>query len=453
MPSWEHLCVMSAIPKPVEREEVRELLEDVRDFICRYVVVSARQADAVALWVLHTHAFSAAETTPYLEISSAEKQSGKTRLLETLELLVAEPWLTGRISISALARKVDVDQPTLLLDESDALFAGDKAHSEELRGVLNAGFRRGGKSTINVATGQNGWTPTDFSVFCAKAIAGLGALPDTLASRSIAIRLRRRRNDEEVEKFRYRRAKELAQPLRERLEHLVPPCVEALVEITDAEPSMPPGLSDRSEDVWEPLIAIADLAGGDWSQRARAAAVELAAATTESETSIGVRLLSDIQAIFHERGVAEISSTELVYALCAREESPWETWGYGRGLTPHALARQLKQFDIRPRHMSDGTARGYALSQFEDAFSRYLVPDTEEIVKPSNDVAAPPWAAELPTKRSDALTVAAADGGVTAAADARPEPTAALSDASDDYADAEYRRLTEKFPEFRGDEE
>ena len=254
--------------KPTGREEVQALLEDVRAFICRYVVLSPAQADAVALWVLHTHSFDAAETTPYLEISSAEKQSGKTRLLETLELLVANPWLTGRVSISALARKVHADQPTLLLDESDALFGGDKAHSEELRGILNSGFRRGGKCTINVPTGQNGWTPTDFSVFCAKAIAGLGTLPDTLASRSIPIRLRRRRNDEEVEKFRYRGAKELAQPLRERLERVMPPCVEALVEITDAGPSMPPGLSDRSEDVWEPLMAIADLAGGDWPQRA-----------------------------------------------------------------------------------------------------------------------------------------------------------------------------------------
>jgi hypothetical protein len=442
---------MQASTKPQRREEVRDLLDRVCAFVRRYVVLSDAQADAVALWVLHTHAFAAAETTPYLEISSAEKQSGKTRLLETLELLVANPWLTGRTSVSVLARKVDAEQPTLLLDESDALFAGDKAHSEELRGILNCGFRRGGKTTINVATGQSGWTPTDFSVFSAKAIAGLGVLPDTLASRSITIRLRRRRDDEQVERLRYRKATQLAQPLRERLERLLPACVTDLVEITDAEPSMPAGLSDRAEDVWEPLIAIADLAGGDWSQRARAAAVELAAANTESETSIGVRLLADIQAIFRERGVAEISSTELVYALSAREESPWETWGYGRGLTPHALARLLKQFDIRPRHMPDGKSRGYALTQFEDAFSRYLAPVAEEIVKPSNAVAVPPWVAGLPTKRSDALTVAASDGGVMAAADGRPESAAAPIDDTD-YADAEYERLTEKFPEFRGDD-
>jgi Protein of unknown function (DUF3631) len=445
---------MDAISKPpVGREDVRELLEEVRAFVCRYVVLSARQADAVALWVFHTHAFSAAETTPYLEISSAEKQSGKTRLLEALELLVAEPWLTGRTSISALARKVDADQPTLLLDESDALFAGDKAHSEELRGILNAGSRRGGKCTINVATGQNGWTPTDFSVFCAKAIAGLGALPDTLASRSIAIRLRRRRNDEEVEKFRHRRASGLAQPLRERLERLLPACVQELVEITAADPSMPPGLSDRAEDVWEPLIAIADLVGDDWPHRAREAAIELAATRSEADTSLGVRLLEDIRVIFRERGVDCIGSNDLVYALYDCEESPWKTWGHGRGLTAHALARLLRQFDITPRHMPDGTARGYALPQFEDAFSRYLAPVAEEIVKPSNAVAAPPWAAELPSKPSDALTVAAADGGVMAAAVGRPESAAAPIDDTHDYADAEYRRLTEKFPEFRGDEE
>ena len=113
-----------------------EVLDEVAGFVRRFVVMSEAQADAVALWVVHTHAFDAAEQTPYLAISSAEKRSGKTRLLEVLELLVARPWLTGRVTAAVLARKVDAERPTLLLDESDAAFKGEKEYAEALRGLL-----------------------------------------------------------------------------------------------------------------------------------------------------------------------------------------------------------------------------------------------------------------------------------------------------------------------------
>jgi hypothetical protein len=84
---------------------IGEVLDELAAFVRRFVVMSEAQADAVALWIAHTHAFDAAEQTPYLAISSAEKRSGKTRLLEVLELLVARPWLTGRVTAAVLARK------------------------------------------------------------------------------------------------------------------------------------------------------------------------------------------------------------------------------------------------------------------------------------------------------------------------------------------------------------
>jgi hypothetical protein len=120
-------------------------LDDTRAFIRRYVVLTDEQADAIALWVLHTHAHDALGTTPYLAITSPEKRSGKTLLLETLELLVREPVLSGSISGASLARIVDARQPTLLLDESDAAFVGNGEYAEVLRGVLNTGFRSSGR--------------------------------------------------------------------------------------------------------------------------------------------------------------------------------------------------------------------------------------------------------------------------------------------------------------------
>jgi hypothetical protein len=123
-----------------------EVLDRILVFIRRFVSLTEAQARIVVLWAAHTHAFDAADATPYLAINSAEKQSGKTRLLELCETLVANPWLTGRVTPAVLVRKIDKVLPTLLLDESDAAFGGEK-DAETLRGVLNTGHRRGGNSS------------------------------------------------------------------------------------------------------------------------------------------------------------------------------------------------------------------------------------------------------------------------------------------------------------------
>jgi tetratricopeptide (TPR) repeat protein len=118
-------------------------LHQAERFVRRFVVLSDDQGCATALWTAHTHAIEAAVVTAYLLVTSPEKRSGKTRLLEVLNLLAANTWLTGGTTKAALVRKVDRDAPTLLLDESDAAFNGDKEYSEALRGVLNNGFSRG----------------------------------------------------------------------------------------------------------------------------------------------------------------------------------------------------------------------------------------------------------------------------------------------------------------------
>ena len=177
------------------------ILEDIVAFVRRYVVISAAQADAVALWCAHTFAIEAADTTPYIAVTSAEKRSGKSRLLEVLELLVRSPQSTTNISDSALFRAIGEYSPTLFFDEVDAVFRSRER--EDLRGLLNAGHRRGA-----VAYRMGGKRMTDleaFPVFCAKAFAGIGdCLSDTVRDRSIPIRLKKRARDEQLERFRRR---------------------------------------------------------------------------------------------------------------------------------------------------------------------------------------------------------------------------------------------------------
>ena len=198
-----------------ERSDVAATLDAVAELVRRYVVLTRAQLVAVVLWTFHSHAFDAADATPYLSITSAEKESGKTRLLEVLELLVARAWFTGRVTAAVLARKVDKETPTLLLDESDAAFGGEREYAEVLRGILNSGHRRGGRSSLCVGQGA-AISYVDLSTFCPKAIAGIGELPDTVGSRSIPIRVKRKAPDESVERFRRREAAAAAEPLFQR---------------------------------------------------------------------------------------------------------------------------------------------------------------------------------------------------------------------------------------------
>jgi len=346
------------------------LLDSIFSFIRRFVSVSGVQALLMSLWVVHTHVFSMAEATPYLAITSAEKQSGKTRLLEVLETIVANPWLTGKVTAAVLIRKIDAERPTLLLDESDAAFAGEKEYAETLRGVLNTGHRRGGKASCCVGQGAN-ISYRDFSTFCPKAIAGIGRLPDTVADRAIPIRLKRAGPGEGVERFRRRNVEQEAQALRGQITDWLALCAK---DIAGVRPELPRELSDRQMDGSEPLLAIADLAGGEWPNKARAALIELCTVAQASDESIGRLLLADIRDIFESQGGIRISSAELACKLAEIETSPWGEWSHGKPITPARLARLLKPFDICPDciRFDKRTVRGYWREQFEDAFGRYL---------------------------------------------------------------------------------
>ncbi|MBZ5502348.1 MAG: DUF3631 domain-containing protein [Acidobacteriia bacterium] len=370
-----HLSLPSrAIERPRPAEDGAGLLRDLRSFVQRYVVLSHAQATALALWILHTHVISSFDVTPYLNINSAEKQCGKTRLLEVLKITVANPWMTGRVTAAVLVRKVDAEHPTLLLDESDAAFNGEKEYAEALRGILNTGYLGDGKASLCVGQGAQ-ITFKDFSTFCPKAIAGIGKLPDTVEDRSIPIRLRRAAPGEVVARFRRRNVESEVAPLRERIEKWSSMVVDSLAQ---ARPLLPDCLSDRQQDVVEPLLAIADAAGGEWPKESQAALLEIFGAA-QGDESVGVRLLADIRAVLggdEENPRRErISSADLAEALGKIETSPWGEWSKGKPLTPAKLARLLSRFGITPtvkRIAGSPNQRGYERTDFEDAWTRYL---------------------------------------------------------------------------------
>jgi Protein of unknown function (DUF3631) len=351
------------------------LLDEVTVFINRFLSLSLVQGHMLALWIVHTHCKGAADVTPYLAITSPEKQSGKTRLLEVLDVLVANPWMTGRTTAAALVRKVEKGV-TLLLDESDAAFQGEKEYAEALRGVLNSGHRRGGKASLCVGQGGN-IEVKDFPVFGPKALAGIGKVPDTVADRSIPIRLKRKSPTEKVERFRRKLVDGEASILREKISTWARENVDTL---KGAWPVLPDQLTDRQQDGIECLLAIADLAGDTWPARARWAACDIFGSAAAEDDSIRVRLLTDIRDVLHQAQDGRMLSADLVHALVEIEAAPWAEWSKGKPITPNGLARLLKPFEVAPRDIRTTTSRGkgYSLEAFEDAFTRYTRPSNRD---------------------------------------------------------------------------
>ena len=135
---------------------------------------------------------------------------------------------------------------------------------------------------------------------------------------------------------------------------------------------MPSTLRGRGADNWRHLIAIADVAGGEWPLRARQAAETLSAG--RSEQSAGIMLLEDLRALFAARGTDRLPSAEIVEALGNMEDRPWSEWKAGRPITVRQLARLLEPFGVSPNSIRTGTGtiKGYLLSQFDEPFRRYL---------------------------------------------------------------------------------
>jgi len=402
-----------------------DTLHDVRAFVHRFVRIGNAEATLITLWIATTHVLDACEYIPYLHITSPVPECGKSRLLEVLEALVDNPWLTSRVSAAVLMRKLDAQHPTLLLDETDAQFNGDEEYSEALRGMLNAGFHRSGVASCCVGQGAN-IAFKDFKVFGAKAVAGIGRLPATVESRSIPIVMKRRLKNEQVQRWRRRDCWTEATTLRERLAAAFADRFDTLRE---ARPVMPGTLSDRAADVLEPLFALASLAGGEWPEAATEAAETLmsdaARASRAADQNIALELLADIRQLLDGQPDEDaVFSKTLIAGLVAMEDRPWSAFGRSeKAITAARLATLLKRFDIKSAgtiRIGAETGKGYRRVVFEEAFARYLGlepsqrdntnktgPETPKTQPSHTDDVTVPKTPDHPNKhwRSDVVTV------------------------------------------------
>jgi hypothetical protein len=356
------------------------VLDTVGEVVSRFIVLPSPEAlVAVVLFVAHSHAVEAAYCTPYLHVTSPERRSGKTQLLEVLAELVAHPMHASSMTAAVVYRGLVQDgvRRTLILDEVDTVLGPKPSEAgEALRQVLNAGNRRKGKV---MRADRNTGKVEEFDPYGPKVLGGIGDLPETVADRSVRIAMRRAL-PEELAALDYAGGREIdaacqsVRPLVARWAHDVEEMAANL------RPERVEGLNARAMDAWEPLLALAELAGGEWPERAREAAVVLSGEREADADSGGLarRLLYDCHEAFGE--AERLSSAELVASLRSMQDSPWRTLD-GSGLDASTLSRLLRRYEVRPEklrvHGETNPVRGYRRSVFVDSWARYVgVTDT-----------------------------------------------------------------------------
>ncbi|MEV7413062.1 DUF3631 domain-containing protein [Streptomyces althioticus] len=357
--------------EPAQVGEGAQLLDELREAIARYVILPSSDAlTAVTLWVAATHIQPALQHAPRLAVVRPAKRCGKSRLLDVITETVREPLITVNTSPAVVFRAIGDDPPTLLVDEADTIFGSIKAaeKNEELRGLLNAGHQRN-RPALRISGPEH--KPQAFPTFAMAALAGIGDLPDTVMDRAVVIRMQRRKPGERVEQFRSRRDIPALHALSDRLTAWLRPLMDTAADLV---PTMP--VQDRAADTWEPLVVVAELAGGPWPERAREACAAMCAAEVgqDDEANIKTRLLKDIRRVFACYGDPDtVRTRDLLEELLKDQEAPWAEYR-NTGLTPRYLGILLKDFGIQAavlRFEGGRQARGFTRAQFTDAWARY----------------------------------------------------------------------------------
>lgn len=346
----------------------KQLLDEITNLIQLFIVLDTPQAKVTALWIAASWFVDVIHCAPILLINAPEKACGKTQLLTVIGRLVPRSVQASGISPSVLFRMVEKYQPTLLIDEIETVLKDN----EELRGLINAGHTRDSAFIWRSVAQGDDFEPKRFSVWGMKAIAGINSvkLAETVTSRSIVVHLRRKTNDETVQ--RLRNAEEgLFESLKSKLARFQN---DYSISIRKIKPELPNWLSDRDQDNFEPLLQIATIAGTSWLEDTYKCAKELTA-NSEDNKSVGNELLRDIKEILEIKSWIKISLADLLSELCSDDERAWSTYNRGNSITPRQLSKKLSDYGISTKTIRTNdskTAKGYESEQFIDAFERYL---------------------------------------------------------------------------------
>ena len=358
-----------------------DLILAVEDYFRRYAVLGSELPLVLALWNIATYMYDVFDAFPYLAITSPTKRCGKSRLGELIGMICSKPLETVGISPAALFRTIEQESPTLIIDEAESLSIKSES-SEALREVLNAGYRKG-KKVWRCAPKTH--KIEKFNIYCPKVLILIGKLQDTLSDRCISAAMKRK-SGEQIDRFRFAHVEKQTAMLRTQIGQWSA-AHASQVEQWYANNGLS-FIEDRDEELWLPLFAVCQEAAPQRMGELEVIATRLASAKDEADpNNYGIEILADIRRVFVLGGAKNTSSEELLKALNAMSESPWQHFKYtnGQPLDARWLAKLLKPFGIHSKtiRMVKGTPKGFYRADFEDAWKRYL-PSATAATQPKN---------------------------------------------------------------------
>ena len=351
-----------------------EVLDEVRAHILRHMVIDEHQANAITLFIAHVHMFSQFSHTPRLLITAPDAECGKSLLMvHIVGSLVPRPMVTELMKAAPFFRLAEQLKPTYLIDEMDVFIEQD---SDLLAAVNNGWEPHGG---VLRCTGDDNEV-RHFSTHTPVAMAGIELhkkLPPTTVSRSIVVHLERAADDEIAEEdiFEAKKHKPGITQTGRKVARWVADCRD---DIASQDPLLPPKVRNRLADKWRPLFAVAEVAGGQWRDRARAA---LFAQPDLAEPSKALQLLLDTREVLTGKA-RNIASEDLIARLIALDDAPWSDYNFrardpvDRHIQPRQLAQLLKRYSVH-RHTvrtleRPASAKGYRERDLQRAWTRYL---------------------------------------------------------------------------------
>ena len=363
-------------PTPAQpRVNASEMLDSVVSLLRQHLVCTEAQLNILALWIAHTWTFQSSPTAVYLEIRSPESQSGKSTCLMLLAMLSAAPWMAvgpdPRTVVSRLLTKTrQVTSETLVnLPTPSTIFLDDHQHTlgrSERQGLL--AMLSCGTSAVNrYAAGD-----AEYWLFGPKVFAGNGPLPHSLAERCIPLTFHRKKPSETVARFNAR-VRERATGLARQLQQWGHDFSPAIAQAATRTPANIPGALILPEiNNSEPLFHIADVIGGPWPERVRAA---LKAVFSNTDASLPLTVLSDVRACFFMKEYPDYLLTrDILDMLTTCENRPWSSWPRNAGGKLGALLRPFGLHSHSLNFPSGKRLKGYTLKDLQEVWERYLAP-------------------------------------------------------------------------------
>jgi Protein of unknown function (DUF3631) len=356
------------------------IADQARNFITDYTQLpNEAYADILALYTIHTHAFTdgTARTTPYIYITSQGPGSGKTRVLEVMQEICRDSNMFSGMTGPVMFRMIEAVKPTLFLDEVDTIYSGSK--NEELRGVLNSGYKHNGFIPRVDPKAEQGFRK--FSTFCPKVLAGIdnGQVPDTVLDRSIQITMVKAKPGE-VKPFYADDVEDVAADLLDDITTWVEANKHALKDRAN-RPDAIDGLSDRQNDIIRPLLTIADQLGGEWPKRARMAFLR-AFSDADTPLSPQAAALATVRDYMVGHNLDKITSAR-VAELVGQNGKQVSAWFTAFGIKPGTYDFKNAPADSKTADQNANNtqnAKGYKMgTAMTDAFDRFLPAIPEQV--------------------------------------------------------------------------